>query len=154
MFGTWVLFRFSYVSMCLFGRLHGWWLQWKNLPQFVFLVWYSSCRRYTLFVFPPFFFVRLNLYIELLRILSLIVFFTFVSIFVNALGLDDAHYKVECSNMGTCDKTKGECKCRTNFEGKKTKLTHGSLYTNREQQAINTQHLSNTSLPFLWSTRN
>ena len=101
------------------------------------------------FCFPPFFFVRLNLYIELLRILSLIVFFTFVSIFVNALGLDDAHYKVECSNMGTCDKTKGECKCRTNFEGKKTKLTHGSLYTNREQQAINTQHLSNTSLPFL-----
>jgi hypothetical protein len=30
---------------------------------------------------------------------------------------DDAHYKVECSNMGICDKTKGECRCRTNFEG-------------------------------------
>ena len=30
---------------------------------------------------------------------------------------DDAHYKVECSNMGVCDKTKGECKCRTNFKG-------------------------------------
>jgi hypothetical protein len=32
-------------------------------------------------------------------------------------GVDDAHYKVECSNMGVCDKTKGECKCRTNFKG-------------------------------------
>lgn len=31
--------------------------------------------------------------------------------------LDTAHLPTECSNMGICDRTKGECKCRTNFEG-------------------------------------
>ena len=30
---------------------------------------------------------------------------------------DNAHQKEECSNMGICDRTKGECKCRVNYEG-------------------------------------
>lgn len=42
---------------------------------------------------------------------------TSYSWFDTPVAVDDAHYKVECSNMGTCDKTKGECKCRTNYEG-------------------------------------
>lgn len=31
--------------------------------------------------------------------------------------LDTAHAPQECSNMGICDRTKGECKCRNSFEG-------------------------------------
>lgn len=30
---------------------------------------------------------------------------------------DYGHQKEECSNMGICDRTKGECKCRVNYEG-------------------------------------
>ena len=37
--------------------------------------------------------------------------------FDTATALDTAHIPSECSNMGICDRTKGECKCRTNFEG-------------------------------------
>merc|ERR1711871_1069860 len=37
--------------------------------------------------------------------------------FDSPITLDTAHLIEECSNMGICDRTKGECKCRTNFEG-------------------------------------
>ena len=30
---------------------------------------------------------------------------------------NDAHNNVECSNMGTCDRTLGQCSCHTGFEG-------------------------------------
>lgn len=33
------------------------------------------------------------------------------------VAVDEAHQRIECSNMGVCDRTKGECVCRTNWEG-------------------------------------
>jgi hypothetical protein len=34
-----------------------------------------------------------------------------------AVGLNDAHPSVECSNKGICDRKSGECQCFDNYEG-------------------------------------
>ncbi len=34
-----------------------------------------------------------------------------------AIGIDDAHNSAECSNMGICDRTVGQCVCQAGFEG-------------------------------------
>ena len=34
-----------------------------------------------------------------------------------ATGIDIAHNQAECSNMGLCDRTTGQCECREGFEG-------------------------------------
>jgi hypothetical protein len=34
-----------------------------------------------------------------------------------AIGVEDAHNRAECSNRGICDRLTGTCKCQPNFSG-------------------------------------
>ena len=60
--------------------------------------------------------------------------------FDEALTPSVAHQRVECSNMGTCDRRSGTCTCRWGFTGL-------AWYTDNMTNSIHTEY-TQSDIPF------